>query len=84
MKNYSSLWVHLIWTTKNRKSLLQKNWRISLFKFIKENANRKEIIIDTINGIEDHVHLLVRLLPRQSISNITKQCKGSSSRWINQ
>lgn len=83
MKSYSSIWIHLIWTTKGRAPLLQKSWRISLFKFIKKNALDHGIILDTINGIEDHVHVLVRILPRQKVSDIVKQCKGASSRWIN-
>jgi putative transposase len=82
MKSYSSLWVHLIWTTKDRLPLLHKNFRVSLFRYMKQRAQQKEMIVDMINGIEDHVHCLVRLKTTQSISQIVKQLKGSSSRWI--
>lgn len=82
MKSYSSLWVHLIWTTKDRVPLLHKNFRVSLFRYTKQRAQQKEIVVDTINGIEDHVHCLVRLKATQSIAQIVKQLKGSSSRWI--
>ncbi|MDZ7658159.1 IS200/IS605 family transposase [Fodinibius sp.] len=82
MKSYSSMWVHLIWTTKDRNPLLHKNFRVALFKYVKGNAQQKGMIVDTINGIEDHVHCLVRLKTSQSIAQIVKQLKGSSSRWI--
>jgi len=82
MKSYSSLWVHLIWTTKDRVPLLHKNFRISVFRYMKQRAQQKEMIVDIINGIEDHVHCLVRLKTAQSVARIVKQLKGSSSRWI--
>lgn len=82
MKSYSSLWVHLIWTTKNRVPMLHKNFRIELFKYMKQHAQQKDVIVDTINGVEDHVHCLVRLKSTQSVAQIAKQLKGSSSRWI--
>lgn len=63
--------------------MLHKNFRLSLFKYVKRHAQQKEIIVDTINGIEDHVHCLVRVKPIQSVVKIVKQLKGSSSRWIN-
>ncbi|NIT61839.1 MAG: IS200/IS605 family transposase [Aliifodinibius sp.] len=82
MKSYSSLWVHLIWTTKDRVPLLHKNFRVSVFRYMKQRAQQKEMIVDMINGIEDHVHCLVRLRTTQSVARIVKQLKGSSSRWI--
>ena len=36
-----------------------------------------------INGVEDHVHILIALQPDQSISALMKEIKGSSSKWIN-
>ncbi|GAA5523008.1 hypothetical protein Asal01_02976 [Fodinibius salicampi] len=83
MKSYSSIWIHLIWTTKSRMPLLHKHFRISLFKYMKENACQKGLVADMINGIEDHVHCLIRLLPDQKVSDFVKQIKGNSSRWIN-
>ncbi|WP_441001337.1 IS200/IS605 family transposase [Fodinibius sp. SL11] len=82
MKSYSSLWVHLIWTTKDRVPLLHKNFRVSVFRYMKQRAQKKDMIVDMINGIEDHVHCLVRLKTTQSVARIVKQLKGSSSRWI--
>jgi REP element-mobilizing transposase RayT len=37
-----------------------------------------------INGMSDHIHILVGLNPAQSISNLLQDIKGSSSKWINQ
>lgn len=84
MKSYSSLWIHCVWTTKDRQPLLDKNIRIQVFQFIKHNALENGYTVDVINGIEDHVHCLIRLMPSQRLSDLLKQIKGSSSRYINE
>ena len=82
-RTYNSIWIHAIWSTKNRKWLLTKPFRYKLFKHIKEEGARKNYYIDIINGVEDHVHCLFGLKPTQNISQIVKDIKGESSRWIN-
>ena len=76
--SYSSLWVHLIWSTKNREQILTQPLRSELFKVILEIATDHEIYIDCLNGIEDHVHLLVRLRTDQSVADVVKTIKGNS------
>ena len=83
-KTYSSIWIHTIWTTKERNPLLARNFRIPLCSRIRENAMQKGFIIDMINGVEDHLHGLIHLLPSQSVAEVMKQIKGASSHWINE
>ncbi|MBC7401462.1 MAG: transposase [Mucilaginibacter sp.] len=49
-----------------------------IFKVINDIANDHEIYLDCINGVEDHVHLLVRLRTDQSVADIVKTIKGNS------
>jgi REP element-mobilizing transposase RayT len=37
-----------------------------------------------INGMEDHVHILLHANPQLDISKMLKDIKGSSSRWLNE
>jgi REP element-mobilizing transposase RayT len=80
---YIKIWVHLVWTTKNREPLLTKDIRIEIFKHIRENANKKGIYIDFINGHLDHVHCLISMGSGQNIDKILMLLKGESSYWIN-
>jgi REP element-mobilizing transposase RayT len=57
-KTYNSIWIHTIWTTKDRVPLLDKNFRVRLCSYVRENAKDKQIHVDMINGIEDHLHAL--------------------------
>ncbi|MEX2336868.1 MAG: IS200/IS605 family transposase [Fulvivirga sp.] len=81
---YVKIWLHVVWTTKNRKPLLQKSIRQSVFDHIKENALMKDIYLDFINGHFDHVHCLISLKADQAISKVVQLIKGEASFWINQ
>jgi len=57
--------------------------RNDLIFHIRENALAKGIFIDHINGNEDHLHALISLASKQSISEVMQKVKGESSFWIN-
>ncbi len=80
---YIKIWIHLIFSTKNRDKLISKNLKPSLLKHIKENSIKKNIYIDFMNCVNDHIHLLISLNSEQSISKVTQLIKGESSHWIN-
>src|SRR5699024_11104554 len=78
------LWVHLIFSTKNRMPFLQtKVIRFKVFQHIKENAKKKDIWLDCVNGYQDHVHCLLSLGKTQNLSKVAQLIKGESSLWIN-
>lgn len=80
---YIKIWIHLIFSTKNRKPLITSKLKAELIQHIKTNAKEKGIYIDFLNAVEDHIHLLISLGNDQNISNIVKLIKGESSHWIN-
>lgn len=82
-KTYCSVWLHIIWSTKLRKPSLFRSFRFDLFNYLKSYASKKDITLDIVNGVEDHIHLLIRLKTTQSISEVVNLLKGASSRWIN-
>ncbi|MCL5267111.1 MAG: IS200/IS605 family transposase [Bacteroidetes bacterium] len=80
---YVRIWVHLIWSTKNRDRVLNDKLREKVLSHIKENASKKNIHLDTIDGVEDHVHVLLSLKSDQTISKVAQLLKGESSHWVN-
>lgn len=76
--SYSAIWIHLIWSTKNREPILTPALKHEVYSVINDIANDHEIYIDCINGVEDHVHLLVRLRTDQSVADVVKTIKGGS------
>jgi len=80
---YAKIWVHLVWTTKNREPILTREFRSTIFGHIRENAGKKGIYIDSINGYLEHVHCLISLGCGQNIDKILMLLKGESSYWTN-
>ena len=82
-QTYYKLWIHLIWGTKNRQPFMQKEIRWKIFDHINKKAKQEGYYLDTINGVADHVHCLLLLQPRYSVSEVVNKLKGESSHWIN-
>ncbi|NMC38700.1 MAG: transposase [Bacteroidales bacterium] len=72
-----------MWTTKNRIPFLKDCIRESVIYHIRDNARLKGIYIDHINGYHEHLHMIVSIGNRQTISDIMHKVKGESSFWIN-
>jgi len=77
--SFIKVYVHYVWSTKNREPLLSADIRFALFNHIRENARKKNIFIDFINGYIDHVHCLISLNDDLSIGKIAQLIKGESS-----
>ncbi len=80
---YTKVLIHFIWATKNREHLIHKELKPLLLQHIKENSIKKEIFIDMLNCVSDHIHLLVSLGTEQTIAKIAMLIKGKSSFWVN-
>ncbi len=80
---YTKVYIHYVWSTKNRVPILTQPFRNLLFDHIRKNANEKGIHIDRLNGFLEHIHCLVWLKPTQSIHEIAKLLKGESAHWFN-
>lgn len=80
---YTKIHIHVVFAVKYRDAVLAKSWRPELYKYITgivQNYNHKML---QINGVEDHVHLLIGLRPTQALSDLIKKVKEDSSTWIN-
>lgn len=77
------VWIHFVWSTKNRFPYLTDNIRTQVFDHIYTNARSKGILLDTIGGYVDHMHTLVLLRNNQTISRTVQLMKGESSFWVN-
>ncbi|SDY22521.1 Transposase IS200 like [Flavobacterium aquidurense] len=80
---YTQIHIHFVFAVKFRQALISNDWKEELFKYIAgiiKNHNHKLL---AINGVSDHVHILIGIGPAQSISDLMKNIKQDSSKWIN-
>ena len=81
--SFNKLWVHAIWSTKDRKPLIPPEIENTIYHQIRLQFSESECPIIAINGMPDHIHCLFLLNPKKSIAEIIKQVKGSSFHFIN-
>ena len=81
---FSQIYIQYVFAVKGRQNLLQKPWRDEVFKYMSgiiKSKNQKSIIV---NGVEDHVHIFVGLSPTMNISDLVRDIKNNSSKFINE
>ena len=77
------LYAHVIWSVRGRERLLSKAVSRVLFAHMQKESAEKGIRIVAIDGVEDHVHCLVQLMPSQNLSQVVKSIRTSSAGWLN-
>ncbi|MEO7444722.1 MAG: IS200/IS605 family transposase [Ferruginibacter sp.] len=81
--SYIKIWIHAVWGTKNREPILKPIILQQVCSHIISNAKEKGIFIDTINGHDEHIHVLMLLKAENSISKQMQLLKGESAHWAN-
>ena len=81
--SHTRILLHVIWATKNRSPIISKELKPLLLNHIKDNSIKKGIFIESMNCVQDHIHLLISLSADQSIAKVVMLIKGESSFWVN-
>ena len=82
--SYTQLYFHAVYSVKYRNKLLDKAWREEVFRYSNKVISSMKCKAIAINGVEDHVHVLVGLHPTVSVSELIAKVKANSSRLINE
>lgn len=79
---YSQIYLHIVFAVKGRQSLIHPKWRDELYKYICGIVNNKQQKVYAIGGVSDHIHILVSIKPNVLISDLVRDIKANSSKWI--
>ena len=74
--------VHIVFSTKNREPLLNKETRARLYPYMAQLIRDKGSECYRIGGIEDHVHLAIRLSKTSTLSKTISEAKTGTSQWL--
>ncbi len=80
---YSQIYIHIIFAVQKRQYLLQKPWQQEIYKYITEIISSKGQKLIAINGMEDHIHIFVGLKPDFRVSDLVRDIKNNSTKFIN-
>jgi putative transposase len=80
---FTQIYIQVVFAVNGRQSLITSSFKADLFKYVGgtiRNASQKLI---AINGMPDHVHILIGMKPTIALSAFLKDIKVASSRLIN-
>jgi REP element-mobilizing transposase RayT len=81
---YSQLITHLIFSTQNRIPYLKTDLRDRLFRYmagIVRGIDARDVLV---NGVSDHVHILMTIPPALAVAAAVNKIKANSSKWIHE
>ena len=81
---YCNLLYHVIFSTKQREPLVTPAWREELYSYIAGILRGQDGQALEIGGTPDHVHVVMRIRPDVSVSDMVRLVKANSSKWANE
>jgi len=82
--SYWRLFYHAVWSTKDRQPLIDPGWEKELYGYLWGKATALECIPHAINGMPDHIHIILSIPPRLAVADVIGQLKGASSHHVNE
>lgn len=80
---FVKIWIHAVWGTKNRETILIPEARQLICQHIQQNALTKGFYVNEVNGHFEHLHCLMPLRTDWSIAKQMQMIKGEAARWAN-
>lgn len=81
---YWRLFYHIVWTTKERLSLIDPLWENDLHGYLWGKATALECIVHAIGGMPDHMHVVLSIPPKLAVATLAGKLKGASSHYISE
>lgn len=81
---FSQIYIQLVFAVKGRASLVLPQWEDELYKYITGVIQNKEQKLLAINGMPDHIHILIGMKPTCCLSDLVREIKKSSNVFINE
>ena len=80
---YTQIYIQVVFAVMGRANLIRKEWREELHKYISGIVRNKKQKLIAINSVFDHIHILIGLKPDIALSDLVRDIKANSSRFIN-
>lgn len=82
--SYAQNVIHIVFSTKQRQKSIDTAFQPELWAYTAGICKKEGLFVHAMDGMEDHIHLLLQLPPTLSLSKAVNAIKTNSSRWANQ
>jgi len=80
---FSQIYIQVVFAVSGRMSLITEGYREELHKYIAGIVRNQGQKLISINGMADHLHILIGLRPAMALADLVRDIKSDSSDWIN-
>lgn len=80
---YSQIYIQTVFAVSGRESLIGPEFKEELYKYIAGIVRNQKQKLIAINGVSDHVHILIGLRPAMALADLVENIKTDSSKLIN-
>jgi len=80
---FSQIYIQIVFVVKGRNSLIHTDWEEELYKYITGIVQNKGQKMLAINGVGNHIHFLIGLKPSCKLSDLVREIKKASNKFIN-
>ena len=81
---YTQIYIHVVFAVEGRQNLIAPAHNEELQKYITGIVTAQKHKLIAINNMPDHLHLLVGLRPDAALSDLVRDVKAGSSKFINE
>jgi putative transposase len=80
---FSQIYIQTVFAVNGRLSLIRQEFKEELYKYMTGIVRNKGQKLISINGVSDHVHILIGLKPAMALADLVRDIKADSSDFIN-
>jgi putative transposase len=80
--SFTNLIYHAVWATRGRQPWLEDDVRPHVCQHLGGLVKEEGGIPLIVNGMPDHVHLLLKLRQDEAVANVVRALKAKSSFWL--
>ena len=80
---FSQIYIQTVFAVSNRQSLIKANFKEDLYKYITGIVKNQGQKLISINGMPDHVHILIGLRPAMALADLVQEIKADSTNFVN-
>ena len=80
---FSQIYIQTVFAVSNRESLIKPEFKEELYKYITGIVRNQGQKLIAINGMPDHVHILIGLQPAIALADLVRDIKSDSATFVN-
>lgn len=84
MSTFSQIYIQVVFAVKGRNSLISQSWEEELYKYITGIITNKGQKLIAVNGMPDHIHILIGMKPSCCLSDLVREIKKASNAFVNE